>query len=183
MLQYHLNYGNLPICLQTLVLHFMYECDSIDKLNDLAVFAFVNSRNLPVPYLWKKLIKTTHPRRAYFNWSKFLATDLNPYGLDIICLSGVRDTVRSLNWNYLRNLCITSSYIATKYTKKHLLVILQEDQKTFAIIFHLQRLLCCIDFPKACVRSRGAARFKYDRHIISNPNPLCMYIKPPMFYH
>ena len=178
---FHLNYGELHADLQDLIISFTYKnIHSVSFLNDVALVTFCNSKLLPVPALWKRVISyTEHGTR--FEWSSFVQTNKNPYAIQsLISLSNVRETVRRLNWNYLKSQSNLAAHVISSITKKKLLNSLRGwSPYTIKLIYHIQRLLTCLDFPSAKIRS---CSFEYGRFIIMNPNPLSMYVHSPEIF-
>ena len=159
--------------LQNLIIQFTYQLPSLSFLNDLAIVSFVNSKNLPVPRKWKYLLKTNED--LTFHWDHFLQSNMQPYSLrSLVDLQQVRETVRYLNWNYLKLQQNLAAHVIACFNKKKLLKKLTTwCPTTHKLIFQIQRLLTCIDLPQAKLRSLA---FDYERFVIQNPNPLCMYI-------
>ena len=79
MKQLSMNYGRLPRDLQNIVIQFAYNMKTINLLNDLALICFINSKNLPTPRSWKRLLNDDHTRidEFKFNWKQFFSAKLS----------------------------------------------------------------------------------------------------------
>ena len=168
----------LPEVLENLIVEFCYyPIRSVGAINSFAIICWLHSRNLPTPRSWKHLLH----RNDQFHWKRFLSTSMCPgCASTLISLAEVRHTVRTLNWHVVKNTHTTAAKFTIFQTKKSILKQLQNwEVRTTAFIFLIQRLLCSLDFPR-CLNKTDTLNF--DGCIISNPNPLCMYLKPPGNY-
>ena len=168
----------LPKTLENLIVEFCYfPVRSTDGINSLATVCWLHSRNLPTPRSWKHLLGFNDS----FHWKNFLSTSMYPSRAStLISLPEVRNTVKMLNWHVVKNTHTTAAKFAIFQTKKNILKQLQTwEVRTTAFVFLIQRLLCSLDFPKCLNKSDS---LKFDGCFVSNPNPLCMYIRPPSDY-
>ena len=169
---------------EDLIVHFAYGTKTLELLNDLAVVAFLNTKQMPVPVAWKKLLLFTDELEPLFNWKAFLKTKHNPYIVEThISLRNVRLTVERLNWQFLKTQrCLAVTYLVSKYTKKKLLTLLiRWSPMTATLLFLVQRLLCSIEIPRALC-SKARLNFHYKHFVIMNPNPLSMFLHAPKLY-
>ena len=144
---------------------------------------FVGS--LPVPASWKKLLRyDIELLEDIFCWRTFLETKYSPYCMrTLISLPKVRYTIDKLNWNYLKTKqSLAVNYLITQYSK----VKLMEHLETWSpvaetLIYQIQRMLCSIEIPR-CLNKNARRYFNYKTFIITNPNPLSMYVNCPKIY-
>ena len=184
MIRYHVNYGGIPNEIEDLIIFFAYGIKTLELLNDLAVVAFLNTKQMPVPLAWKKLLLFSDDIIPKFNWKAFLKTKHNPYIVEThVSLRNVRLTVERLSWQFLRTQrCLAVTYLVSKYTKKKLLtMLLRGSPMTATLLFLVQRLLCSIEIPRALC-SKARMNFHYQNFIIMNPNPLSMFLHAPKLY-
>lgn len=170
---------NLPTDLQSIVFCFAYNVKNIDQLNQFATFAWLNSKEAPIPLSWKKLLK---PCNKYeFNWKVFLKTTFDPFAIStLIELFEVRRTVELLNWHYLKQLNNAACIWVRSNLKSKVLQELESWSPTAAShIFLLQRLLCCIDLPKGIKKLAFYSKSKC--LVVESPLPLSFSINPPRF--
>ena len=143
---------NLPHDLLNLVFKFSYGM-SIEQLGKNAFIAEVHSRNLNVPKTWKKLITSNN----LFNWTKFSdSPDIQLIQLkQFIDLKAVRETVKSLNWRYLKKQHILSCCLAKQYKKREVLRILHFwTKQTVRFLYQIQSILLSVDLCDAtCSKS------------------------------
>lgn len=168
-------HSTLPNELENLIVEFSYfPICTLNGINSLATLCWVHSRNLPTPRSWKKLLSHENS----FKWKVFLKTCMIPYSPHtLISLREVRNTIRMLNWHIIKS----THTIATRYfmlhTKKNILHKLAYwGIHSSTLIFLIQRLLCSLDFPH-CLNKSDI--MNYNSCLISNQNPLCMYLHPP----
>ena len=176
MKQFKLAYHNLNSDLQNLIVDFTYSMKSVDLLNDVAVVSFVNCTQLPVPFLWKKILTSKNEQRV-FDWKAFLKTKKNPYSLKtLVDLKAVRETVKLINWNILKSSTYLYCSVMQSYTKQSVLKQLTSwSSNTVSLIYQIQRFLTCCDPRTAFLRGK----FRYDSVVFGNPNPLSIYVKSP----
>jgi len=163
---------------ENIICQFTFDLRSFEELNTIATIAWVNSRNLPVPTSWKKLLDY----HGQFKWKTFLSgKHFRPYdGETYIDLAEVKESVKILNWNYVKNQHIVATKFTRFLTKKAIMSALNHwSPFAHSLVFILQRLLCSIEFPK-CLNKFD--RFQFDKCLIRNPNLLSMYIGPPTHY-
>ena len=171
----------MPSEIQTLITQFTYNVKSIEQLNQVARYAWLNTRQISVPPTWKNLLLTRNGN-THFDWSTFLKTNLNPWGIStLISHKGVRGTVQLLNWHFLKQQCTASSAWSRANYKHHILEELRFwTDKSADHVFYLQRLLCSVNIPECLNKyARGYCQQHFKSIIITNTVPLSYFVNPP----
>jgi hypothetical protein len=173
MLPYKIH-PTIPPDIENIIITFCYPVKTADELTRLAFFAWENSKQLPVPVAWKKLLYGPQ----IFCWRFFLNSSLDPFGMStLVNLGAVRKTVQYLNWNYIKHQPNVATVWARATSKKRLLQELSFwTPQAVEHIFFLQRLLCSIDIPKAIIKHRCCRVCNF---VVPKPNPLCFFVNPP----
>ena len=174
-----LDISGLADVLQNLIIQFAYNVKKIEHINQFASFAWMNSREASVPLSWKKLL--IKKGISYeFNWCVFLQTRFDPFSIStLISLKEVRNTIRLLNWTYLKKQKTAAAiWVQAHYKCAILRDLFEWTPQAAKHIFFLQRLLCSVNIPECINRSMVP---KTSNLLVQGTSPLCFYVNPIRF--
>ena len=174
-----LNCCGLPSVIEDIIIEYAYAVSSLKFLNQSAFFAALNSRDCPVPETWKKLVHY-EKNEWRFCWHEFLQTNFNPYcPQTLINLSAVRETIRNLNWFYVKTLRTNASNWCLYQTKAAVLYDFNFwTPRAVKNMFLLQRLLTSVDSSNF-LNKKARDSMQFSTVMILPTDPLCMYLNFP----
>ena len=167
--------SQLPSDIENIVLSFAY-CMTLDQINRRAYYAWLITRDCPVPENWKKLY-TIQQNVRVFDWHAFLKTNMHPNCPQcIISLRGVRETIESLNWHFIKQLHSTAARFLKIDTKTNVLTAFNFwTPRSHKLLFLLQRLICGLD-NTSCLNKAARDNMMFSSVFITNGDPLCQYL-------